>query len=188
MRSATLALAAGLVVALGGGCGGDDGGGGSDAEEAKTFSFPGFEIEFDYPGDFKVGGRPRFNAQAGADSVDAKAVGLDDANFISVSKFELRVKVTRGNLRRIQPEADELFSRVAGRDLKSNPTTIAGRPALEYPVVDMTKPEGSQSRIVVVFVDDVEYEVNCQSTPKRRERMTDACTQMARTLKVAKPG
>ena len=90
---------------------------------------------------------------------------------------------------RLRSGLNELALASAGLATGEEPTAkridAAGLPGYEY-TVPLQKPKDGESRLIFLFKDKKEYEINCQSTPKLRERITEACDQAIKTLKVKK--
>ena len=103
--------------------------------------------------------------------------------MIVVQRFDLETEVTEGNLDRVKREADALFSQLAGESAEGEETSVAGLPALEYEI-DLEDPADAQTRAVAIFDGDVQYLVNCQSTPDGREEIEAACDLALETVEV----
>ncbi len=110
-------------------------------------------------------------------------MGIDETNVIAVQRFDLETEVTKGNLNRVKREADTLFSQLAGDRAEGERTTIAGLPALEYEI-DLEEPADASTRAIAIFDGDVEYLMNCQSTPDRAEQISEACDLALETLEL----
>lgn len=179
-----------LLALLVGGCGGGDGGDGQDgaSEEGgatanETFEAGGFDLTFEYPEDFQQRDDIEFSRSAGNTAAATAGVGLDETNVIVVQRFDLETEVTEGNLDRVKREADTLFSELAGERARGEETEVAGLPALEYQI-ELEEPADAETRAVAVFDGDVQYLLNCQSTPEQRQRIEAACDLALDTLQV----
>lgn len=168
-----------MSAALTAGCGA------GDAETSDrgtaTFDRPEFDVTFDYPASFMELDDVSFNQQAGNAAAATAGVGLDGSNIIAIQRFDQDVAVTDKNLKEVQPQADMLFSQLAGEDLKGKEVEVGGLPALEYEIDLMEPPEG-RTRAVAVFDGETQYLVNCQSTPEQREAIEAACDRALETL------
>ena len=180
-RAPALAAAlAALVLALAG-CGGDDDG--ANGDSVATFDVEGFPVHFQYPGGFTLSEDVSFDQSLGGNADDSAAVGLDDDSGIIVQRFTLRIAVDQKNLDLVQEEIDGLIAQV-DPGAASQPTTIAGLPALTADALAVSSIEGGESRLTFVFDGDQEYLLNCQSTPETRSEIADACDQALSTLSV----
>jgi hypothetical protein len=140
----------------------------------KTFDEPEFAIKFRYPQGFNSVD-VRIGSSAGARPAAQKAIGLKGDNVVIVTRYNLQRRVTEDNLDTIKPEADKLFSRLAGKDLKAKSTTVAGMPALEYEAFDLQRPKNARSKLLVLFDGVTEYLINCQSMPDQRKQLEKGC-------------
>ena len=155
---------------------------GEDEAETKTFDERGFDITFDYPGDFKVRDDVSVSGTSGGSAQERTALALDDENLLVVEKYELNIAVTEDNLDQIKRELDGVVEQATGKEAEGRKTEVGGLPGYEY-TVGLSKPEKGESRLVFLFRDKVEYELNCQSTPEKREQIQEACDQALETLK-----
>lgn len=185
LRTALLPLA--LLAAFAAGCGGDDdadgGNGGQEAASSETFERDGFDLTFDYPSDFEERDDIEFSRSAGSGAAATAGVGIDETNVIAVQRFDLDKEVTQGNLDRVQREADALFSQLAGEEVEGEQTRVAELPALEY-TIELQDPEDAETRAIAIFDGNVQYLVNCQSTPEGRVRVNAACDLALDTAEV----
>lgn len=179
-----------LLVVLAAGCGGDDasdeggeGQGGGAAAPAETFEADGIDLTFKYPEDLQERDEIEFSRSAGSAATATAGVGIDETNVIVVQRFDLEAEVTEDNLDRVKREADTLFSQLAGERAQGEETTVAGLPALEYRI-DLEDPADARTRALAIFDGDVQYLLNCQSTPEQRQRLEAACEVALGTLEV----
>jgi hypothetical protein len=142
--------------------------------KVKTFDEPEFAIRFRYPEAFNQV-QVRIGSSAGARPAAQRAIGLKGDNVVIITRYNLQRRVTASNLDDVKPEADKLFSRLAGKDLKGEVTSVGGLPALEYEAFDLRRPAKAQSRLLVLFDGVTEYLVNCQSMPDQRKQVEAAC-------------
>ncbi|MEA2826348.1 MAG: hypothetical protein QOG43_787 [Actinomycetota bacterium] len=175
-------LVAVAVVAMVG-CGG---GGGSGSDQATiTFEDERFGITFDYPDDFRLGEVTDVVRTAGGSSTATQGVGIDDDNAIFLSRYELSTEVGKDNLDEVQTELDGVVRELVGKDVSGRRTKVGGLIAFTYDGLDVTPPTAGRSDLLFVFDGDVQYQLNCQSTPTHRSRMDDACNLARDTLSVA---
>lgn len=161
----------GLVLAAAG-CGG----GGT-----KTYEESGLNIAFAYPAGWGIVHNVRFSATAGAQAADRGGVGLDKDNAIIVSRFNLKIAVTKENLAGVKGEVDKVIGALADKRVSGREVEYGGLPGYEYAIAVRQPPRGI-SRLVVLFDGAVEYLINCQSTPEKRDKVEDACRKALETL------
>ena len=155
------------------------GGGGGDGTE--TFEEEGFAFTFEYPSSLEETSDVSYSSTAGGAAEDARALGLDGRNAIVVSRYGLNVAVTAENVDQVKPEADDLISGLAGTELSGKHVQIGGFPGFEY-TFDLEDPPEGHSRFFVLFDGKIEYTLNCQSTPDKRDELQAACRQAVDTL------
>jgi hypothetical protein len=155
------------------------GGGGGDSTE--TFEEEGFAFTFEYPSSLEETSDVSYSSTAGGAAEDARALGLDDRNAIVVSRYGLNVAVTAENADQVKPELDDLISGLAGTELSGKQVQIGGFPGFEY-TFDLEDPPEGRSRFFVLFAGKIEYTLNCQSTPDKRDELQAACRQAVDTL------
>lgn len=186
LRDLTSMLAIGGVLALAG-CG-DDAEESGEApapapEETATFEPDGFGVSFEYPADFEEREDVELDRMAGAPPTATSAVGLEDTDLLVLARIELGTEVGPENLDEVRARADELFSELAGEDLEGDDLEVAGLPGVEYEIA-LDEPAEAETRAVALFDGDVQYLLNCQSTPELRERIEDACELALETFEV----
>jgi hypothetical protein len=152
-------------------------GGGGD----KSFDADGIGVTFKYPPDFKPIKNISFAQSAGANAVARAGVSVDTANAIIVSRYDLKVAITKDNLAKFKGEVDNVISQLAGKRVSGREVEYGGLPGYEY-AVSLTKPANGLSRLVVLFDRATEYLLNCQSTPPKRNKVEDACRKTLDTL------
>ena len=165
------------VIALAVGTAGCGGGGGGD----KSFDAAGIAITFKYPSDFKQIKNVEFGQSAGAKAVARAGISLDAVNAITVSRYELKLPITKDNLAEFKSEVDEVISQLAGKRVSGNEVEYGDLPGYEY-TISLAKPTNGRSRLDVLFDQATEYLFNCQSTPPKRSKIEDACRQALETL------
>ena len=173
-RSALLLIGAALVLGTAA-CGG----GGSSSD--KTFDADGIGVTFTYPSGFKPIKNISFGQSAGADAAARAGVSIDSVNAIIVSRYDLKVAITKDNLAAVKGEADNVISQLAGKRVSGREVDYGGLPGYEY-AISLTKPANGLSRLVVLFDRATEYLLNCQSTPPKRNKIEDACRKALDTL------
>lgn len=172
-RLGLLTLLAALAAA---GCGG--GGGGNIGH----FDIADIGVTFEYPLDtFDISSQIKFQSTAGAEPAARAAIVLDNDNAITVSKYALRISVSKSNLAKVKSEVDKVIGQLARKRVSGREVEYGGLPGYEY-VIDLTTPASGQSRMVVLFDDRIEYLVNCQSTPPQRDVIQDTCSRALDTL------
>jgi hypothetical protein len=156
------------------GCGG---GGSSD----KSFDVDGIGITFKYPSDFKPIKNISFGQSAGADAAARAGISVDTVNAITVSRYDLKVPITKDNLAKFKAEVDSVISQLAGKRVNGREVEYGGLPGYEY-TISLTRPVRGLSRLEVLFDRATEYLFNCQSAPAKRSKVEDACRKALDTL------
>ncbi len=187
-RLLSMLLALSLAAAIIAGCGGDDDEEATTAADETTestepgvFDQPEFDITFEYPTGFEPLEDISFNRSAGSSAVATAGVGLDETNLIAVQRFDLNTEVTEDNIDAVRPEADELFSQLAGEEVQGKDVEVGGLPALEYEI-QLTDPPDAQTRATAIFDGRTQYLLNCQSTPAEADAVEEACDTALDTL------
>lgn len=151
------------------------------AVSGRRFAERKFAITFRYPRSFdKL--ETAFHRSAGRSPAAEASVGLDADNVIAVQRFDLDLSVNHGNLDDVRPEADDLFSRLAGRPVEGKKLTIGGMPGLKYRI-KLDQPRRGRTLALMVFQGPTQYLLSCQSTPGKRAEMKKACALVVDTLK-----
>jgi len=173
-----------LAIAVVAGCGGKASVSDGSSEGSAQFERHGFDITFHYPASLKEADDLIFGSTAGgADSARA-GVGIDKANVILVSRYDLRRPVTTANVGGVRAEVDGVIKSLAGKPVKGRRVDFGGLPGYAY-TVPLGSPSGGVSRLFVLFDRKVEYFFNCQSTPETRVELDGACDQALQTLRRA---
>lgn len=170
-------LVALLVVTLDG-CGGD----GSRASNEKTFSHDGFAITFRYPGNLREAKVSEAIESAGGEPAAETALAIDETNAIFLAKYDINPEVDHGNLGTFVPELDRVVGEQTGSPVGGKTSEVGGLPAIRYDDVELRSPPQGRSRLVYLFDGAVEYLVNCQSTPEKRDEITRACDRVLTTM------
>jgi hypothetical protein len=172
MRRSALLLGA-LALLLGGSACGS----GND----KTFEANGFGITFKYGPPFHPTRDIAFAQSAGAKPVARAGLAVDRVNAIIVSRYDLRVKITKETLAKYRREVDAVIAQLAGKPVSGQAVEYRGLPGYDY-TISIQNPPNGQSRLVVLFDGATEYLFNCQSTPAKRDRLEAACRKALDTL------
>ncbi len=167
-----------IVAGCGGGSSsfsdGSDGG-------SQRFERQGFDITFTYPASLKEADDLIFGSTAGSADSARAGVGINKANVILVSRYDLRRPVTANNVDAVKTEVDGVIKSLAGRSVPGRRVDFGGLPGYAYRV-PLTSPSGGVSRLFVLFDRQVEYFFNCQSTPETRAELDGACDEALKTL------
>jgi hypothetical protein len=160
--------------------------GGRSASEAtdggsRRFERQGFEITFTYPASLQEADDLDFGSTAGGPDAARAGLGIDAANVILVSRYDLRRPVTHANVGTVRAEVDRVIENLAGRPVTGRRVEYGGLPGYAYRV-PVSAPSSGVSRLFVLFDGRVEYFFNCQSTPEARAELEGACDQALRTL------
>lgn len=182
-------LALSLTAAIAAGCGGDDEETTSTAaddttaaaDEPGVFDEADFDITFEYPSDFEPLEDISFNRSAGSSAVATAGVGLDETNLLAVQRFDLNTEVTKDTIDDVRPEADMLFSQLAGEDVKGKDVEVGGLPALQYEIT-LSDPPDAETKATAIFDGRTQYLLNCQATPEEADAVEEACDIALDTL------
>lgn len=158
-------IALGLVLGASA-CGGSSGSG--------RYEETGLDITWEIPGGFDIAHDLTVSKSSGANAVDQAAVAIDKDNLIIVQRYNLNTSVTSDNLSDFKGDVDNVIKSLAGKAVSGHEVEYGGLPGYEY-VIDVTQPAQGQSRLAVLFDGDVEYLVNCQSTPEKRDDLEKGC-------------
>lgn len=149
--------------------------------DTEIFDEADFDVTFEYPSDFDPLDDISFNRSAGSSAVATAGVGLDSTNLLALQRFDLNIEVTEDNIDEVQPEADMLFSQLAGEEVEGKDVEVGGLPALEYEIT-LTEPADAQTRATAIFDGSTQYLLNCQSTAAEEEAVAAACDTALETF------
>ena len=76
-----------------------------------------------------------------------------------------------------------MVSELVDADVTGERTKVGGLIAFRYDDLAVTPPVDGESDLIFVFDGDVQYQLNCQSTPTHRDRMDEACDLAVDTLR-----
>ena len=164
-----------------------DGAGGDGGFEGATVTFEDdrFGITFEYPDDFRLGDVTDIVRTSGGSATANQGIGIDDDNAIFLSRYDLAAEVTDDNVDDAQAELDGVVSDLVDADVTGERTEVGGLIAFQYDDLAVTPPVDGESDLTFVFDGDVQYQLNCQSTPTHRDRMDEACDLAVDTLEAA---
>jgi hypothetical protein len=168
------------LIALAG-CGSSDDGDGSD-----RFEEDGFEITFEYPEEMNEADNVRISSGAGSSAKATAGVGYGEKesnDVIIVQRYDLKRAIGEDDLDRAKAELDPLVKQISPGAPAGQTGETNGFPSIEYEDLEIQSIDGAESRLVALFDGDVEYLINCQSTPKRRADIEKACNQVLETVK-----
>jgi len=149
--------------------------------DTEIFDEADFDVTFEYPSDFDPLDDISFNRSAGSSAVATAGVGLDSTNLLALQRFDLNIEVTEDNIDEVQPEADMLFSQLAGEEVEGKDVEVGGLPALEYEIT-LTEPADAQTRATAIFDGSTQYLLNCQSTAAEEDAVAAACDTALETF------
>jgi hypothetical protein len=175
--SAVLPVLAAGLVACGGSTDSTDSG-----ESVKTFDQEGFQITFEYPGNWVDAGDITISDNLGGTTNATKGVAIDNDNLIAVSLYELNQEVTDQNIDRAKSTLDRLYSKLAP-GVQGTTGETGGLPSVTYEQIPISDPAGAESDITAVFNGRQEYLINCQSTSAHTDEVNSACEHALSTLK-----
>lgn len=148
----------------------------------RRYEETGLNITFTIPRGFHIGHDLSISRSSGANAVDQAAIALDQDNLIIVQRYNLATKVTSRNLSRFKAEVDEVVSGLAGEPVSGRLVSYGGLPGYEY-VIGLRNPRDGSSRLAVLFDNEVEYLLNCQSTPSRRVKIDRNCPLVLKSIR-----
>lgn len=151
------------------------------ADEPGVFDEADFDITFEYPSGFEPLEDISFNRSAGSSAVATAGVGLDETNLLAVQRFDLNTEVTKDTIDDVRPEADMLFSQLAGEDVKGKDVEVGGLPALQYEIT-LSDPPDAETKATAIFDGRTQYLLNCQATPEEAAAVEEACDMALDTL------
>ena len=175
-RALFLVLAAALLA----GCGSD----GSDDATAR-FDEAGFDITFEYPEDMNEADNVTIASGAGSSAKATAGVGFGKKNtkdVIIVQRYDLNLAIDEDNLDTAKAELDPLVAQISPGARSGVIGKVRGFPSIEYRGLRVREIDGARTRLVALFDGDVEYLINCQSTPKRRADIDEACARVLETV------
>jgi hypothetical protein len=158
---------------------------GSDGDGSSRFDENGFDITFEYPEEMNEADNVRIASGAGSSAKATAGIGYGEKNtkdVIIVQRYDLNVAIKPGNLKRAKAELDPLVAQISPGAPAGETGEIRGFPSIEYRGLRVRQIDGARSRLIALFDGDVEYLVNCQSTPKRRSDIEEACRQALDTV------
>jgi hypothetical protein len=173
-----------LATIVAAGCGGKTPVSENSGDGSARFQRQGFDITFRYPASLKEADDLTFGSTAGSTDSARAGVGINKANVILVSRYDLRRPVTTANVDGVRAEVDGVIANLAGERVPGRRVDFGGLPGYAYRV-PLGSPSGGVSRLYVLFDRQVEYFFNCQSTPETRVELDGACDQALHTLERA---
>ena len=158
---------------------------GSDGDDAARFDEDGFDLTFEFPEEMNEADNVSIASGAGSSAKATAGVGYGEKNtkdVIIVQRYDLNVPIGADNLDRAKAELDPLVAQISPGAPKGDTGKIRGFPSIDYRGLRVRQIDGARSRLVALFDGDVEYLINCQSTPKRRADIDKACRQALDTV------
>jgi hypothetical protein len=154
---------------------------GSSNDGPQRFHQNGFGITFEYPRGLKRTEEVSLSRSSGrADKTLALAVSKDSAIF--VQRYGLKHAVTHANEDAARREIQAVLTRLSGQRVRGTRIKVGDLPAFRYEIDALRRPVNGRSTIVVVLDGRTEYFINCQSVPKDRHELEQACRQAIDTL------
>ena len=162
------------------GCGSSDGG------DSARFEEDGFDITFEYPEEMNEAENVQISSGAGSSAKATAGVGYgekDTKDVIIVQRYDLKRAIGEDNLDQAKAELDPLVAQISPGAPSGKTGETNGFPSIDYEGVEVRTIDGAETRLVALFDGDVEYLINCQSTPDRRADIEKACKQVLETVK-----
>lgn len=180
MRSRiALALAAATMAVAFAGCG--DGG-------DKSFETPTYPFSFDYPAGWTLTRGASFNYGASDSAVRSVSVALKEPfDQVTITQYKLKKTLPAG-VNGYQPEVDRIVARLTkqakGSASDAKVVKYGGIPGYQY-VVEYPGAENVtlQNKLTFLFQGQNEFQINCQSSPDKREELNKGCDQVLGSLK-----
>lgn len=178
-----LAIAAiGLIaIAIATGCGV----GGSDTKE---FSSPVYPFSFEHPSDWTTSRNATLQF-GGTSGIRTIAVQLKlPYNQAVISQYRLKRTLPPGvpaNKKEIDRIVDILTKQSGGTASDGVAVTVGGIPGYQYTIEYSAGNTDLQNQVTFLFSGQDEFQINCQSTPDKRDEMAKGCKQILDTLKFA---
>ena len=158
---------------------------GSDGDGTARFDESGFDITFEYPDEMNEADNVTIASGAGSSAKATAGIGYGEKNtrdVIIVQRYDLRVPIEADNLERAKAELDPVVAQISPGAPKGDTGEIRGFPSIDYRNLDVRQIDGAETRLIALFDGDVEYLLNCQSTPKRKADIAKACQQALDTV------
>ena len=159
------------------GCGSSD-----DGDGTARFEEDGFGITFDYPEEMKKADNVTIASGAGSSAKATAGVGYGKRDVIIVQRYDLNLAIDDQNLDKAKAELDSLVGQISPGAPAGETGKTSGFPSIDYQGLEVRQISGAETRLVALFAGDVEYLINCQSTPKRRADIDKACEKVLETV------
>lgn len=180
MRSRSLLALAAVAFALAiGGCGG-----GGD----QSFSTPTYPFSFSYPAGWTLTRGANFSYGSSSEALRSVSVALKEPyDQVTITQYKLKKTLPEG-VNGYQPEVDRIVARLTkqakGSASDGKSVKYGGIPGYQY-VVEY--PGGNnitlQNKLTFLFQGQNEFQINCQSSPQKREELNKGCDQVLDSLK-----
>ena len=179
-RIATIFATAAILAFALAGCGSDDG--------DKSFSTPTYPFSFDYPSGWTVSRTASFNYGSSSSAERSVSVALKEPfDQVTITQYKLRKTLPAG-VNGNQPEVDRIVRRLTrqakGTASDAKVVEYGGIPGYQY-IVEYPGGENVtlQNQLTFLFSGKDEFQINCQSSPAKREELNKGCEQILGSLK-----
>jgi hypothetical protein len=159
---------------------------GKASSGSNTFHAAGMAITFTYPASLRA--RPLeqlLHTGGNTKNSSIAALGIDQLNFLAVSRTPVPGLVTKQDIGRLLGDFDALMTRLAQQPLHGMVVDLDGAPGIGYPRIPVPGLAGATSRVTYLFVGKGRYELQCQATKAHLAAIESACTEALATLKVS---
>lgn len=167
-----------LTVALTG-CGG-----GGD----QSFNTPTYPFSFSYPSGWTLTRGANFTYGSSSEAVRSVSVALKEPyDQVTITQYKLKKTLPKG-VNGYKPEVDRIVARLIkqakGKASDAKTVNYGGIPGYQYTV---EYPGGDnltlQNKLTFLFQGQNEFQINCQSSPDKRDELNKGCDQVLDTLK-----
>lgn len=173
-----IAVAAALALTTAG-CGSDDG--------DKAFSTPTYPFSFEYPSGWTLSRSANFNYGSSSNAERSVSVALKEPfDQVTITQYKLRKTLPEG-INGNQPEVDRIVRRLTrqakGTASDAKVVEYGGIPGYQY-IVEYPGGENIvlQNRLTFLFKGRDEFQINCQSSPEKRDELNKGCDQVLGSL------
>lgn len=176
MRRITATLLAAVIVAAASGCGGSGN---------QSFSAAGYPFTFNFPSSWTLT-RGAGSDDSGGSALRTVTVALKQPfDQASISQYRLKKKLPSG-VNGYQPEVDRVVKRLTreagGSAGDAKVVKYGGLPGYQYVLSYSSGGQKLQNQLTFLFQGENEFLIGCQSSPDKRNEMSDGCEQILESI------